>query len=58
VVIRAWPEDLRKGVKEKVGGGSVNVVERMEAAAALASCIVVGVGDVVVKGWGREALWR
>lgn len=51
LVISAWPEALRKGVKEKVGGGSVNVVERMEAAAALASCIVSGVGDVVVKGW-------
>ena len=37
VVIRAWPEALRKGVKEKVAGGSVDVVERMETAAAAAS---------------------
>jgi hypothetical protein len=40
VVMRAWPEALRKGVKEKVGGGSGDVVERIEDAAAAASWVV------------------
>jgi hypothetical protein len=41
-------------VKEKVGDGSADVVERIEVAAAAASCIVVDVEDVVVKGRGWE----
>jgi hypothetical protein len=54
VVIKAWPEALRKGVKEKTGGDSVDVVERMEAAAAAASCIVIVACDVTVKGDGER----
>lgn len=42
VVMRAWPDALRKGVNEKVSDGSVEVVEMIEAAAAAAaSCMVV-----------------
>jgi hypothetical protein len=43
VVIKACPEALRKGVKEKVGGESGHVMERMEAALAAASCIAVAI---------------
>ena len=56
VVMRAWPEALRKGVKEKVGGGSGDVVERIEDAAATASWAVVA--DIVMRGQVQEALCR
>jgi hypothetical protein len=48
VVIRACPEALRKGVKEKVGGGSGDVVERIKDAAVAASWVVVA--DIAVRG--------
>jgi len=48
VVIRACPEALRKGVKEKVGGGSGDVVERIEDAAAAASWAIVA--DIAMRG--------
>jgi hypothetical protein len=54
VVMRAWPEALRKGVKEKVGGGSRDVVERIEDAAAATSWVVVA--DIVTRGQVQKAL--
>jgi len=53
VVMRAWPEALRKGVKEKVGGGSGDVVERIEDTAVAASWAVVA--DIVTRGQVQEA---
>jgi hypothetical protein len=53
--MRAWPEALRKGVKEKVGGGSRDVVERIEDAAAAASWAVVA--DIAMREQGQEALF-
>jgi hypothetical protein len=53
VVMRAWPEALRKGVKEKVGGGSGDVVERIEDAAAAASWVVAAA--IVMRGQVHEA---
>jgi hypothetical protein len=52
--MRAWPEALRKGVKEKVGGGPGDVVERIEDAAAAASWVVAA--DIVMRGQVQEAL--
>jgi hypothetical protein len=46
--MRACPEALRKGVKEKVGGGSGDVVERIEDAAAATSWDVVV--DIAMRG--------
>jgi len=52
--MRAWPEARRKGVKEKVGGGSVDVVETMEAAAtAAASCAAAEA--IMVGEWKQDA---
>jgi hypothetical protein len=48
VVMRACPEALRKGVKEKVGGGSGDVVERIEDAAVAASWDFVV--DIAMRG--------